>query len=171
MLKVRDIVLIALLSVILFIQKLLLMNIPNVQLTLFLIMLFSKKLNILSNILICLVYVILDSIVFTAINGSMNLFFEPFIFLGLVIVPVTMNTIFKKVNNIWLLAIIMILYSLIYSWILIIPGCIMFEMDILTYLLGDIVWEISLSVSGFISVLILYDPLEKIFDNYLKTDW
>ena len=119
----KDITLIALLTVILFLQEQILSFIPNVQLTVFFFVLYSKKLDFVKTILIGVIYVILDNII-----GGFNLLFLPFMLLGWLIIPMLINTIFKKVESNIYLALLGILFSLIYSWINIIPGCIMFNM-------------------------------------------
>ena len=65
----KDLVLIALLTSILFLQEQLLSFIPNVQLTFFLIVLYSKKLGIVKSSLIILIYVIIDNL----LGGSLLL--------------------------------------------------------------------------------------------------
>ena len=70
----KDLVLISLLSSILILQEQLLSFIPNVQLTFFLIVLYSKKLGIVKSSLIILIYVIIDNL----LSGSLSLLFMPF---------------------------------------------------------------------------------------------
>ena len=70
----KDITLIALLTVILFLQEQILSFIPNVQLTVFFFVLYSKKLDFVKTILIGMIYVILDNII-----GGFNLLFLVFI--------------------------------------------------------------------------------------------
>ena len=158
----KDITLIALLTVILFLQEQILSFIPNVQLTVFFFVLYSKKLDFVKTILIVIIYVILDNII-----GGFNLLFLPFMLLGWLIIPMLINTVFKKVESNIYLALLGILFSLIYSWINIIPGCIMFNMDFITYLKGDLIWEITLASSSFLTILLLYNPCSKLFDRYI----
>lgn len=158
----KDITLIALLTVILFLQEQILSFIPNVQLTVFFFILYSKKLDFVKTILIGIIYVILDNII-----GGFNLLFLPFMLLGWLIIPMLINTVFKKVESNIYLALLGILFSLIYSWINIIPGCIMFNMDFITYLKGDLIWEITLASSSFLTILLLYNPCSNLFDRYI----
>ena len=65
----KDLVLIALLTSIIFLQEQLLSFIPNVQLTFFLLVLYSKKLGIVKSSLIILIYVIIDNL----LSGSFSL--------------------------------------------------------------------------------------------------
>ena len=126
----KDLVLIALLTSLLFLQEQLLSFIPNVQLTFFLLVLYSKKLGIVKSSLIILIYVIIDNF----LSGLLSLLFMPFMLIGLLLIPLSLNTIFKKVNSNLSLAILGIMYSFIYSFINIIPGCIMFNLTFKEYL-------------------------------------
>ena len=39
------------------------------------------------------------------------------------------------------------------------------EVDLITYLTMDIIWEFILSASSFITIVLLYKPLSKLFDK------
>jgi len=158
----KDITLIAILTTILFVQEQILSFIPNIQLTVFFFVLYSKKLDFIKSLLIGIIYVILDNII-----GGFNLLFLVFMLIGWLIIPILLNTIFKNIESNLTLAILGILFSLIYCWINIIPGCIMFNMDFKTYFVNDIIWEITLASSSFLSILLLYNPCSKIFDRYI----
>ena len=75
------------------------------------------------------------------------------------------NAIFKKIENNIILALLSMIYAFLYSWIYIIPNTIVYEYSILYYLSADILFEIILAVSSFISVLWLYKPLSNLFDK------
>ena len=160
----KDLVLIALLTAIIFIQELLLSILPNIQLTFFLFVLYSKKIGFSKTSIIVLIYVLLDNI----FSLSMSLLFMPFMFIGLMMIPLLLNTIFKKVSSNLNLALLGIMFSFIYSFINIIPGCIMFDMTFKEYLIGDITWELILVINSYLTILILYNPCSKVFDKYLK---
>lgn len=163
-LTTKDITLIAVLTGVLFVQEQLLSFIPNVQLTVFLLVIYSKKLGLIKTSIITIIYVILDNI----IMGSFNMLYVPFMLIGWLIIPVFLNTIFKKTESNIKLAFLGILFSFIYCWIYIMPNCIILEVDFITYLVADILWEILLAISSFISILILYNPCSKIFDKFLR---
>ena len=161
--EAKDITLIALLTTIIFVQEQLLTFIPNVQLTVFLLVLYSKKLGFTRTSIICLIHVVLDNLVM----GSFNFVYMPFMFLGWIIIPITLNTIFKKVESEMVLALLGALYSFVYSWIYIIPNIMILNVDFTAYLIADIIWEILLAVSSFLSILWLYKPSSKVLDLML----
>lgn len=162
----KNLVLIALLTSILFFQEQLLSFLPNVQLTVFLFVLYSKKLGFATTSMIGLIYVLLDVITM----GSSSLLFMPFMLIGWLIIPLLLNTVFKKVESNILLGLLGILFAFIYSFVNIIPGMIMFSLDFITYLKGDIVYELILASSSFITILLLYKPCSKVFDRYIKRE-
>ncbi len=159
-LKIFDFVLIAILSSVLFVQEQVLSFLPNFQLTVFLLVLFSKKLGMLRTIIIVIIHVILDNIVM----GSMSLYYTPTMLVGWLIIPITLNTIFKKIDTNINLAFLGILYSLIYSWLYLIPSSILTNVSPIAYLLGDILFEVILAMSSFISILLLYNPCARVID-------
>ena len=167
MLTTRDITLIAILTAILFVQEQALSFIPNFQLTVFLIVLFSKKIGFVNTIIITAIHVLLDNLVM----GSFNFIYVPFMLIGWLIIPVLLNTIFKKVNSNILLAVLGVMFSFIYCWIYIIPNCIILQTDFFSYLIADLIWEILLASSSFITILLLYTPCSNVLDKVLKRQY
>lgn len=162
--SIKDITISSILAAILFVQEQILFFLPNITFTMLLIVLYSKRLGCFKTILIICVYVILDNI----FCGAFNLLFVVFMFIGWSITPILLNTIFKKVNNNILLAVIGVLCSFIYSWILIIPGCITFNTDFISYLKMDITWEVVMATSSFLTILFIYKPLDIAWNKILK---
>ncbi|MGI6781665.1 MAG: hypothetical protein ACOX56_02365 [Acholeplasmataceae bacterium] len=161
--KTKRLVTISILTAILFVQEQILTPIPNVQLTFLLIILYCKTFNYVESVLMITVHVILDNL----LMGSFNLTVMPFMYLGYLVIPITLKTIFKKVESPLGLAILSILYSLIYSWIFFIPAILILEIPFWTYLIQDIPFEIILAASSFLSVLWLYRPLKRVLDSHL----
>ena len=89
---VFELILIALLSAILFIQEEILTIVPNVQLTIFLLILYSKKLGLKRTTIIIFIHVILDNF----FVGSFNIIYNIFMFIGWEIIPLIINFFFKK---------------------------------------------------------------------------
>ena len=161
-LAIRDLTLIAALTTVLFVQEQLLSFIPNVQLTVFLIVLYSKKFGFIKTSVITIIHVLLDNL----FMGGINVYFTPAMLIGWLIIPLTLCTIFKKANTNISLAILGILYSLIYCWIYIIPNSILFKISYIEYLIADVLWELVLAASSFISILVLYNPISKLFEKF-----
>lgn len=161
----RDITIISILSVILFAQKELLSFIPNVSLTVFLIVLFSKKMGFFRTLIIVVVYCLLDILV----TGSFNIIYNPFMLIGLSIIPLIINLFFKNNDNTIILSILAGLFSLVYCWIFIIPSVFIYQMDLIIYLINDIPFELVFLVSSSISTLLLYKPCSTLFDKYINS--
>lgn len=161
---VKNICLIALFAVILFVQEQALSFLPNIQLTFFLIILFSKLLGFKRTAIIVVIYFLLDCIV----TGSLNPLYISFQLAGWLFIPILMCTAFKKVDNNIALAFIAILFSLLYSWIMIFPSCIIYETPFLAYLIADLPYEALLVGSSFLSTLLLYNPLRNVLIRLIK---
>lgn len=162
--KVFDIALIAIFSALIFSLEFVMQALPNIQLTIFLIVLFSKKLGFIQTTFIVLIYTLLD----TCFMGGFNFIYFPFMFIACFVIPLTMGSIFKKVNEPILLALLGILFSFIYSWILIIPGVFITKVAFFDYLISDILFEVILAFSSFLTILWLYNPLSKLLDKLIS---
>lgn len=163
LITVKDLAMIAVLTAILFVQEEILSVLPNIQLTVFLILLYSKKLGFIKTSFIILIHVLLDNL----FMNTFNIYIMPFMFIGWMIIPITLTTIFKRIESPIILALLSIGYAFIYSWVFIIPSCLFYNMEFFSYLLSDILFEILLAISSFISVLWLYKPCAKVLDMLL----
>lgn len=159
--SVKDIVVLSLLTSILFVQEQALSLLPNIQLTVFLIVLYSKKLGFIKTSIIILIHVLLDNLFF----GSFNLFYTIPMFVGWMSIPVFVCFVFRKANSSLSLAFIGLGCSFIYSWMFIIPVCFMTEMSVWVYLIQDFVFEIILGCCSFVTILLLYKPSSMVFDS------
>ena len=160
-LSIKQLTLIAFLAVILFVQEEVLTFLPNIQLTIFLLVLYGKKLSLKENVLIIVIHVLLDNLVM----GSFNMLYMPFMLIGWLVIPMSLHTIFKEVNDTIPLAFLGILFSLIYSWLYIIPNVLVLHVNFTHYLMADILFEVVLAGSSFLSILLLYEPCSKVFDH------
>ncbi len=163
---IKDIVVIAACISIIFVQEQILSFLPNIQLTIFLLVVFSKKLGFLKTSIIILIHTLLDCL----ITGSLNLYYFPFMILAWLSIPIIISIFFKKCESSILLAIVVIIGSLLYCWIFIIPNILLatgtFNIDvIIKYFVADIPFELLLCTSSFISIMWLYKPCASIFDN------
>ena len=163
-LKNLDISLIPILTILLVVQKEVLAFIPNVQLVIFLVLLYSKKLGSKRTVLIIVLYVLIDAI----LTSSLSFAYTPFILIGLLFIPILTNTIFKDVEIVNKLGLISILFSFIYSWVFALAFVFIYKMNIVEYLIADIYFELVLAASSYISVITLYKPMSRLFDSYLS---
>ena len=161
---IKDITLISIMITILFVQEQLLSSFPGIQLTIFLLVLFSKKLGLLKTIIIVLVHVLLDNLVMS----SFSLLYTPSMLIGWLIIPITLCTIFKKVNSSLILGLLGALYAFIYSWLFILSSYLVMNVNILTYFLYDIIFELILAACSFVSILLLYKPCSIVIDTFYK---
>ena len=162
--NVKDITLISVMTTILFVQEQLLTNLPGVQLTIFLIVLYSKKLGLTRSCLIIVLHVLLDNLYMS----SFSLMYTPTMLIGWLIITFTLCTIFKNTESPFTLALLGILYSFIYCWLYVIPAYLLMNISPITYITTDFIFEIILAVVSFMTILWLYKPCSKILDLLLK---
>lgn len=152
--KLRELVLLAILTTILFVVEQLLTFIPNIQLTFLIIIIYSKVFK-LKTLFIILIHVLLDNL----FMGSFNMMYIPFMFLGYSIIPITLY--FIKTNNEIHLALLSVIFSFIYCFLFVIPSSITTGVKFRDYLIADIPFTIILSISSFVTVLWLYKPISQ----------
>lgn len=162
-LKVKDITLISILTVILIVQEQILNFLPNISLTVFLMVLYSKKLGMFRTSIIIILYCLLDNL----IMSSLNIVYTPFMLIGWLLIPILLNAVFKKVNNVLILSLLGIVFSFLYCWINIIPAIIVLRINFVVYFMNDLMFEILLAISSFISIYLLYEPCSKTIDKLL----
>ncbi len=161
--QIFEIVLMAICTAVLTILELSLSFLPNIQLTFLLIMVYSRVFKTKNALIIIFLHVMIDNLVM----GSFNIFFVLVMLIGQSIIPITLNTIFIKVNKPLSLAILSVLYAFIYSWLFIVPSVLILHIDAKAYLLADLPFEGLLACSSFLSVLWLYKPLINIINSFL----
>lgn len=159
---IKNITILAFLTSILFVQEQILQFIPNIQLTIFLIILYAKKLKLKNTIIIILIHTILDNIFYSTFH------LIPIMFIGWMIIALGIYIFFKKIENPIILALYSIIGSLIYSSIFMIYNIITIKINFLSYIIADIPFTIILSISSFLSVMWLYQPLKQLMDKFLK---
>lgn len=156
MIRIKDVAQIAILAVIIFGIEAALMFLPNVQVTVLLIVVYSKVFNLKKSILIVTIYTILDNLLF------LNIYYLPFMLVGWLVIPVSLNTVFKKVNNVYILATLSIFYVLFYSLMYVVADVIILKIGFLERMLSDSIFVMIFIVSSFVSILWLYEPLKKL---------
>lgn len=158
---IKDIVYIAMLTTILFVQEEVLTFIPNVQFTIFLLVLYSKKMGFTKTTIIILIHVFLDNLVM----GSLNFIYTPVMFFGWMFIPIFVCTIGRKTESPLKLGLIAILCSFLYCWSFVLPTYLFMNINPLVYLGSDIIFELILAVVGFTTTFLLYKPCSRIFEK------
>ena len=153
----KDIAIISALTAILFVQEQLLTSLPGVQLSIFLIVLYSKTLGLAKSSIIVVLHVLLDNLYM----GSFSVMYTPSMLVGWLLIPITLCTIFKNVESPIILGVLGIIYSFVYCWLYMIPNYLIAHIDPIAYLISDIIFEIILAVCSFLTIILLYKPCKK----------
>ena len=150
------------LTAILFVQEEALTFLPNIQLTVFLIFLYTKTQGWIKTSIIVTIHVLLDNLVM----GSMNvLTFVPML-IGWLTIPLTLGTIFKKVDKPIYLALLSIPYVMFYDFCFALFTSWLTDTTLYAWYVGGIVFDIILVMSSFLSILWLYEPLKKVIESF-----
>lgn len=148
---------------VLVIQEELLVAIPQVQLTVVLIVVYARFLPYKKLMPIILGYVIIDNLVM----GSFSPLYTPAMFFSWMLLAVVGRAIRNKpdyVAFIWV-----VLFGFIYGWSFIPANMIMQDyFDFWLYLKIDLPWEIAMAANGVITFLSFYYLLSELFRKLFK---
>ena len=78
----------------------------------------------------------------------------------------SLNEIFRKIDNFIVLAFAGAFLSFTYCWCFIVPNYFVLHIQPLKYLASDIIFELILAASSFVSILFLYIPCRDIFIKF-----
>ncbi|MBU1141975.1 MAG: hypothetical protein KKG64_05565 [Firmicutes bacterium] len=156
---IKDAALIAILASILFVQQIALSFLPNVQFTTLLIVLYARVIGFKKTALIVVLHV-------AAINilspfGPVIPMHIPSMLIAWLLIPFLLHTVFKKANSTWALAIFGLFFGFLYGWLFIPVSVFILDIPFLVYFYGDLLFEIIMAVTNFLTILWLYEPLKK----------
>ena len=163
--RTKKLVLIAMFIAIIFAQEEALTFIPNVQLTVLLLMVYGAVVGPLWGSVIVLAHCFLDNV----FMGS--LMPQVFIPMALGWECVMLLGFLGKKFPLYVKVIFSILGALIYCWMFVLFNSFMFvNIDIYKYIIADIPFEIILCCSSGISVALLYVPIYKLANDGYNFD-
>ena len=165
--SVRRLLMIALSVPIIIIQEELLVMIPNVQFTVLLIILFSSIFTMKESLIMVFVYVLIDSMYMGALNP---LYMIPMV-LAWSLIPLSLHTVLRKTKNEMVLAFFALGFGFLYGWMFI-PFKIIEQgiTEVWPYFIADLPFEIIMSVTGFVTVILLYQPLYRVLSQFNKEE-
>lgn len=163
----RRLVLVALAIAITVVQEEVLVLVPNVQLTVFLIILFTRFFTFKESVIYVFVYVLIDSMYM----GAMNPLYMVPMFIAWMLIPIAQKLFLHKTNQVIHIAFFALCFGFVYGWVYI-PFKIIEQgiVGIWPYFLADLPFELIMAGTGFVTVLWLYEPLEKVLKNLFKSN-
>ena len=157
---IKDIVIVSIATTILFVSQMALSFLPNIQVNVLLIILYTKVLGFRKTSLIIVIQVIVYN--FLSPFGAMMPVYIPFMMIAWLLIPILLSTIIKRIESDFGLAIFGFIFSFIFGWILLIPAVLIYDSPFLPYLIADLPFEILMAVSSFLSIYLLYNRLKAI---------
>lgn len=153
--SIFDLTIVAIFTGILFTIEQGLAFIPNVQLTVFLLVLYTKTIGFKKTLLIAIIHTLLDNLY----NGTMLFHLVIPMMIGWSLIPILLSTVFRKFESAFSLSIFAFMFGFIYGWIFIPFVAYTFGYPIIAYFLSDLPFELMMATSGALSVSILYQPV------------
>lgn len=160
---IKDLVLIAVLTSILFIQQIALSFIPNVQLTTLLILIYTKVIGFRKTSLIIVLHVLTFNIL--SPFGPSLLIDIPFMIFAWILFSLIVKVL---KDNLYLLAGVGFLFGFVYGFILLIPAVLIMDSIFLPYLISDIPFQIIMAASNFITIIWLYERLKVVLEQLIN---
>lgn len=162
---IKDLTLIVVATSILFVQQMALSFIPNIQLSVLLVILYTRLFGFRKTVLIVTIHVIIVNL-FSPLGPVLPVLL-PAMYIAWLLIPVLLSTIFKTLDNAIGLAIFAFIYGFVYGWIFIPFNVWLLDAPFLPYLLADLPFEVMMAVANFLSVLWLYQPLKKALQTHM----
>ena len=153
----KKLLMIALAVTITFVQEQMLLLLPNVQLTIVLMFVFASVFTYKEHVIYITVYVILDNLYM----GGFNLYNVIPMWFAWNLIPFMYNIILRRTTDEKTLAFTAFVFGFLYSWSFIPGAILMYGLSDVwqMYIIADILFEVILAVTGFVTVLWLYKPL------------
>ena len=164
-LSARELCIMALLTVLLFMQEELMNFLPNINFTILLMVLYSKVFGFVKSSMMITVYLLFDAIYM----GSLNPIWTTGQWIAWMVIPLLTCTVFKKTEDSLKLAFAGALYAFLYCWIMIVPTMWVLHTPFKLYLIKDIPFELLLAASSFLGILLFYEPLRKLLDRLMRS--
>ncbi|MDA3932522.1 MAG: hypothetical protein PF513_07280 [Tenericutes bacterium] len=159
---IKEITLLALATSILFVQELMFSFIPNIQLTTFLILVYTSVFGLKKTYMIIIVHVFIDNLLFGSL-GMLNIWIP--MALAWLLIASIFSLIRKKTDSIIVFALSGYIFGHIYGMMFVPFQAWLIEIDILLYLIADIPWQIIMGIANFLTILWLYKPFEKFLNE------
>lgn len=164
---IKELLIIALSTTILVVQELAFSFLPNIQLTTFLMLVYTKVYGFKKTTLIVFVYIFIDNLLFGSLM-MLNIVL-PMIIAWMLIVS-SFSLILRVTDKLLIYVVFAYIYGHIYGLVYVPFQAWILEVDMVVYLIADIPWEIVMGISNAVAVLWLYEPLsnrlKQMYSNY-----
>jgi len=153
--RIFDLVVIAIFTAIIFVVEQALSFIPNVQLTVFFFILYTRLIGSKKTLFIVIMHTLLDNIYMGTLIWHLVV---PMMF-GWSLIPILLGTVFKKVESVMGLTLFAFGFGFIYGIAFIPFQAYVWGYDMWLYFMYDIPFEFAMGISGALSVAMLYQPV------------
>ena len=160
--NIRELCFLSLLVAILFVQETIMSYIPNVQLSVLLIMVYASTLGLSKATFVMTVHVLLDNMLW----GSMSPTTVLPMWLGWFIVTLIGWALRRA--RLPFIVVGSVIGSLCYCWSFVLFKWLFLPIDIMAYVVSDILFEILICCSSVVTVTILYRPTERLLKKFYQ---
>ncbi|MFA5037851.1 MAG: hypothetical protein WC479_11835 [Candidatus Izemoplasmatales bacterium] len=160
---IRSITVSAMLLAVLIAQEYAFMALPNVQLTVVLIMVYAAVLPWATLLPLIAIYVLIDNL----IMGSLSIMYFWPMLAAWMFLAVISKLLMQK--DLWVQVGFASLFGFVYGWFFCVVYVILFGWATLVpYLISDLPFEIIMAVNNFVTVLVIYFPIRKLLEKLIN---
>jgi len=160
--------LLALATSVLMVQELVLSFLP-IQLTTVLLMIYTSVFGLRKTMLMMTIHVIIDNILLGSI-GMFNIVIPMWLAWALIII--IFNFVSKRSSNLVIYMIVAYFFGHLYGLMFVPFQALLLNIDIIDYLLIDLLWEVVMGITNVILVIWIYEPmnryLSKLYQRYMN---
>jgi len=164
--SIRSITLIAMLLAVLVVQEYVLTGIPQIQLTVILILVYAQFLPYQKLLPLVIAYTLLDNLLL----GSFNVLYTPTMLIIWPLYAVIARSLRHKADYIQL--IFAVIFSFVYGWSFLPASILVQHLDtwqkIWTYMKLDFIAELVMAMNTLVTFLLFYQPLMRLLDFLFK---
>lgn len=153
--RIFDLVVIAIFTAIIFVVEQALSMIPNVQLTVFFFVLYTRLLGSKKTLFIVVVHTLLDNLYM----GTLIWHLVTPMMIGWSLIPILLGTVLKKAQSVIALTLFAFGFGFLYGMTFIPFQAYVWGYDYWLYFIYDLPFEFAMAISGALSVALLYQPV------------
>ena len=161
----KEMIILSMCAAVLFVQQLALSFIPNIQLSVLLVVLYTRVFGFRKTSAIVIIHVLVSNIL--SPFGPVMPVYIPAMVIAWMLVPILLTTVFRHVRSALGLAIFGLFYGFVYGWVYIPFAVFLTGAPFAAYTLMDIPFEILMAISNFTTILWLYDPLHRMLNRQI----
>ncbi len=164
--NLRDLMIASVFAVLIAIQEFILSGIPNVSLTFLLIVILTRLVSFEYSVLSISTFVLIDNL----LMGSLMINYIVPMLVSYLLLIIIMELLFSKRDNEIMIGILGFIFGIIYTLMFAVTDSLIFDIDIIKYLIAGSVFTLVLCINNFLTIVWLYKPIINRLQQYISEE-